>query len=447
MGGVPQPFLAKGNLAVWSADRTRIVYHTPDPGDPIFVADRSGGNPKQIFIDKPGVHNHYPTWSPDGRFIYFVGGIASIYEMDIWRIPAAGGVPERLTYHRARVAYPTLLDDRTLIYTAYTGSGAGLYAMDVERRIPHLVSFGLEEYLSISASADGRRLVATVANPSRNLWTAPISDHVVEESDVKSFRLPAGRASAPRFGPDYLLYLSSKGAADGLWKLKDGLATELWKPSAGDVIAAPAISPDGTQIAFAVREEGRSRLYTMAADGTNAHAMPESINVRDAPSWSPDGKWIAVSGVGDQGKANPLFKVSADGGQPVRLAEGVTYSPVWSPDGRMIVYIDSHGGATYQVKAVTPDGHAFPIPDLWVRYGGNRYRFLPGRKELVVIQGPVRHQDFWLLDLTTGNRRQLTNLRPGFETKNFDISPDGKTILFDRYRENSDVVLIDLPPR
>jgi hypothetical protein len=43
--------------------------------------------------------------------------------------------------------------------------------------------------------------------------------------------------------------------------------------------------------------------------------------------------------------------------------------------------------------------------------------------------------------------RQLTNLQPGFETKSFDISPDGKQILFDRIRENSDVVLIDLPPR
>ena len=29
------------------------------PGDPIFIADRNGGNPRQIFVDKPGIHNHY----------------------------------------------------------------------------------------------------------------------------------------------------------------------------------------------------------------------------------------------------------------------------------------------------------------------------------------------------------------------------------------------------
>ena len=68
-------------------------------------------------------------------------------------------------------------------------------------------------------------------------------------------------------------------------------------------------------------------------------------------------------------------------------------------------------------------------------------------KALALLRGYIRHQDFWLLDLATGQLRQLTNLRPGFDMKSFDVSPDGKQILFDRFRENSDVVLIDLPPR
>jgi Tol biopolymer transport system component len=72
---------------------------------------------------------------------------------------------------------------------------------------------------------------------------------------------------------------------------------------------------------------------------------------------------------------------------------------------------------------------------------------LPDGKALVVMQGEQWRQDFWLLDLATGRLRQLTNLRPGYDMKSFDVSPDGKQILFDRTRENSDVVLIDLPPR
>jgi Tol biopolymer transport system component len=339
------------------------------------------------------------------------------------------------------VAYPTLLDARTLIYTAVGEDGrSALYAMDVERRIPHAVSLGLEEYLSLAASTDGRHLVATVANPARYLWTVPIADHVVDDSGLSRFSLPTVRATAPRFGPDYLLYLSSKGGADGLWKWKGGSALELWKGSDGAVAAAPAISPDGAQIAFAVRSE-RVGLYLMAADGTGAHRIAESLDVRDAPSWSSDGKWIAV--VASEGQAIPLFKVPVDGGPPVRLAEGITSDPLWSPDGRFILYSEGQA-AMLSLRGVTPDGQPFPLPDVSVRYTGNRYRFLPDGKSLVVMQGLLWQQNFMLLDLETGGQRQLTNLRGGFGMQGFDVSPDGKKIIFDQYRENSDVVLIDL---
>jgi Tol biopolymer transport system component len=63
---------------------------------------------------------------------------------------------------------------------------------------------------------------------------------------------------------------------------------------------------------------------------------------------------------------------------------------------------------------------------------------------LVITLGLQWKQDFWLLDLATGHRRQLTNLRPESRMQSFDVSPDGKQIVFDRYRENSDIVLIDL---
>jgi serine/threonine protein kinase/Tol biopolymer transport system component len=446
MGGAFRPFLPEAVQVVWSPDRSQILYHSAAPGDPIFIADRNGGNPRQVFIDKRGVHNHYLTWSPDGRFVYFVRGIPSPYDMDIWRVPSGGGAAERLTHHRSRVAYPTFVDERTLIYstTREDGSGSGLYTMDVERRIPHPVTSGLEEFVSVGASADGRRLVATVANPIQNFWTTPISNRVVEDSGVTRFRVPAVRSANPRFGPDYLLYLSSRGGADGVWKLKDGAETELWRGSEGAVVVAPAVSPDGGQICFAARIGGRSFLYLMAADGTGAHRLAD-LDVGDAPSWSPDGKWIAV--VAHDGWEVPLFKVPVDGGAPARLVGGINYNPVWSLDGRFIVYSEAQGGPSHQLRGVTLDKQPFPLPEIRVRFAGNRYRFLPGSNSLVIMQGDLHHQNFWLLDPATGAMHQLTNLSPGLQIRSFDVSPDGKRILFDRYRENSDVVMIDLPPR
>ena len=446
MGGTLRAFLPNAVEAVWRPDRSHLVYYAPDPGDPIFVADRNGGNPRQIFISQPGIHNHYPTWSPRGRFVYFARGFPR-RDMDIWRVSPDGGTAERLTSHRSRVAYPVLVDEDTLIYSAARpdGSGSALYAMDVERRISHSVTSGLEEYASVAASADGRRLVATVANPIRNVWTAPISEHIVGEAGISRFNLPTVRASGPRFGPDYLVYLSSKGGPAGLWKFKDGVETELWKGSDRAVTAAPAVSPDGTEICFVLRHEGQAHLYLMASDGTNVRPLAPTLDVTDTASWSPDGKWIAV--VANEVKANPLFKVPVDGGPAVRLVEGVIADPVWSPDGRVILYSETKGSATGQLAAITPDRKPVPLPELWVLNTGNRYRFLPGGRALVVMLGEYWHQNFWLLDLSTGGLRQLTNFGPGYDMNSFDISPDGKQILFDRFRENSDVVLIDLPPR
>ena len=161
LGGTPRPFVEGGMNPIWSPDGKSLAYHTNDPGDPIFIADRNGSNPRRIFVAQPGVHCHYLTWSPDGRFIYFVRGIPPTEEMDIWRVPVSrsktAATPERITAHNARVEYPAWLDARTLIYSAAAedGSGRWLYAIDVEHRIPHRVSSGIaEQYLSVAVSRD-----------------------------------------------------------------------------------------------------------------------------------------------------------------------------------------------------------------------------------------------------------------------------------------------------
>jgi serine/threonine protein kinase len=445
-GAEPRPFLDGMVHAAWSADGQRIVYHEYGPGDPIFVMNRDSGQPKQIWVDKPGVHCHYQIWSPDGRYIYFVRGFPP-NEMDLWRIPADGGEPERMTHHNSKVGYPTFLDNRTLIYsaTAEDGSGFWLYAMDVEKRIPHRVTFGVDQYVSVSAAVgpDGRatRLVATVANPIGELWTVPISDQLAEESAVRRFTLPVTRAVSPRFGPQYVVFLSSKGGADSLWKTQDGETVELWRGSEGGVIAAPTVSPDGFRICLSIRRQGRNTLYVMNADGTNARPLATSLDVRDAPSWSPDGKFIAVAA--DEGEGTRVFKVPIDGAEPVRLVDGLSRLPIWSPDGSVILYSEPFQGPENAIKAVTPEKQPHPISELWVPRG-DRYRFLPNGKQVVALIGRYPKQNFWIVDLETGQRRQLTNLKSGDSIGSFDVSPDGRQILFDRVRQNSDIVLIDL---
>ena len=75
---------------------------------------------------------------------------------------------------------------------------------------------------------------------------------------------------------------------------------------------------------------------------------------------------------------------------------------------------------------------------------GGGHRFLPNGTGLVYVPRP-QSRDFWLLDLATKKTRPLTRLSDHGDVSAFDITPDGKEIVFDRLRDNSDIVLIDLP--
>ena len=443
LGGPPRPYLKDVAELDWSSDGARLTYHTPGPGDPLFIRDRAHSADRQIFEAPVGLHGHFPVWSPDDTFIYFVLGVVPD-EMDIWRIRAAGGAPERITAHHSHVSHPVFLNRRTLLYLATSSDArAGLYAVDVERRIPHRVSAGPGHYTSLAGSADGRRLVATVASSKGTLWRVPISEQVVEESAAARIALPTGSGFSPRSGANYLLYVSSRGGRTGIWKLADGGVTEMWSGPDGRIVGMPAIARNKRGIAFVVEERGRRQLYVMDDSGTNVRALPEPLDVRGSPAWSPDGASITVA-TNHQGTPR-LVTVSLDGGSSVPLVSEYSTDPAWSPDGRFLAYSGPDVGTTFQVKAAALDGGPYPLPNLTLPRGGRHLAFLPGRRALVVLRGEIERKNFWLIDLETGAERRLTNFGRDFIIKDFDVSEDGREIVFDRLQESSDVVLIERP--
>jgi serine/threonine protein kinase/Tol biopolymer transport system component len=445
-GGAPRNFLGEeaANLA-WSPDGERIVYHTFGNGDPMFVADRNGANARKIFGDQPGIHNHFPTWSSDGRSIYFVHGTPATREMDLWRIDPDGGHPERLTHRNTDIAYPTPSGKNTVFYVARDedGSGPWLWVFDLKRMDSRRVSVGLEQYTSVQASADGRKLVATISNPVAGLWTVPILDGVAEEHDVKPLPVPNVRALAPRFGGSSLFYLSSLGTGDGLWRLRDGQATEIWKGADGALFETPAVSPDGGRVAIVLRRNGKRQLHVLSSDGAELQPIAEGIVAQGSSCWSPDGKWIVTGGSDATGPG--LFKIPLEGGLVVRLVSGPALNPVWSPDGSLIVYAGTNVSTFAPLLAVRPDGSRVELPRISLRRLGEHVRFSPDGKSLIYMQGLLASQDFWLLDLASMKSRPLTRLQNRAAMRTFDITSEGKQIVFDRLRENSQVVMIELP--
>jgi len=454
-GGAGRPFLGPTTRPqAWSPNGAQLVYFNVTDGDPMFVADRTGGNPRQISRDPAGVHNHNLVWSTDGEWIYFVHGLDVADQMDIWRIRPAGGAAERMTQHRASITFLAPLNAHTVLFVAKAEdrSGPWLWALDVDRKVERRVSAGLEQYTSVAASGDGRRVIATVANPQANLWSVPILDRLANDGDVTAMSVPSVRAVSPRFRGADLFYLSARGAGDGLWRLHNGDLSEVWQGSDGALAEPSSISPDGRRAAIVVRKDGKRRVLLVSTDGSESRTLSTMLDAQGSSDWSPDGSWLATGG--DDGQGPGLFKVAVDGGTLVRLANGVATNPVWSPDGNLIVFAGATTGGRVPLLGVRPDGTAVDLPPMQTPTSVSQaHRFLPKGLALVYVQtdappgSSAPGHDLWLMDLTTKIKRQVARLTDSGEMGTFDVSPDGKRVVFDRLHENSDLVLIDLPAR
>ena len=452
-GGATRPFLASGAAAPsWSPDGARLAFFNNGGGDPLQTADRTGGDAKQIAVSQegffaPGVHSHNPVWSPDGQWIYFVHGYPTS-AMNIWRVKPMGGTAEQLTDFHVPLNYTAPFDARTVLYVARTETQTGpwLWALDVDRKVARRISSGLEQYTSVSASRDGRRIVASVSNPTGGLWRVPIRDRGADERDVQPYSLPTARAVAPRFGGGALFYLSTRATGDGLWSYQNGRATEFGKVLEGALPEPPAISRDGSRVALVVSRNGKRRLVVMASDGTDVRTLTEAVEVKSpggvgAADWSPNGAWIVTGGIDARGAG--LFKIPADGSTPTRLVEGEATNPIWSPDGNLIVYGGPLVSGQTRLLGVTPDGSPVPLPDVGARINSG-YRFTPDGKGLVYLP-LIQPPDFWMLDIAAKTTRQLTHLDSRGSVRIFDIAPGSGEIVFDRSNENSNIYLMDLP--
>jgi len=441
-GGPLQPYLREAAEFDWSRDGKRLVYHTTAPGDPLFVRESGKPGDRRIYVAPAGVHCHFPVWSPDDAFIYFSRGVPPD-DWDIWRLQPSGARLERITSHNARVTYPVMLNRRTLVYLATDtdGSGPWMYAVDVERRLPHRISSGLERYTSLAASADGARLVATITNDRTSVWHMALTGDSTAATAAGGPSPVAANGVTPRLGADFLLYISWRGERQGIWSLTRGTTREIWSSAHSRIVGGPAVAPEGRRIAFSVEDNGRTLLYMMDNDGSHVRVLTDSLALRGNPAWAPDGQSV-VSAVVRDGEPR-LTRIFLNGDSPLPLVSEYSIDPAWSPDGRFLVYSGADVGTTFPLRAAAADGRPYPLPSVLLTRGARRVAFFRDPQALVILGGEIGHKNFWLLDLRTGAQRILAELPADFVIRDFDISAAGSEIVFDRVQVNSDLALIE----
>ncbi len=106
----------------------------------------------------------------------------------------------------------------------------------------------------------------------------------------------------------------------------------------------PAISPDGSMVAYVAGPQGQMQLYVRQLGGGRDIPLTEGVSGHHRwPKWSPDGSRIAFQTLGSSGWSinvvpslggipTPLVRPDSAGGQGA-------HSPAWSPDGSAIAYV------------------------------------------------------------------------------------------------------------
>src|SRR5256714_10007184 len=111
--------------------------------------------------------------------------------------------------------------------------------------------------------------------------------------------------------------------------------------------SAGAFSPDGRFFAIAAKHKDRDDLVILdVKEDEEVRRIPLPLNGLTTPSWSPDGKALVFTGY--DGGISDLFVVNADGSGLHRLTNDkyADLQPSWAPDGKTIAFATDRGAAT-----------------------------------------------------------------------------------------------------
>jgi Tol biopolymer transport system component len=214
-------------------------------------------------------------------------------------------------------------------------------------------------------------------------------------------------------------------------------AAALSLPASRQVTAAPgwetdpALSPDGTLIAYVSDESGQPDLWVIDARGGNALRLTDDAAADRNPAWMPDGS--AVIFESERSGRAAIWRVPRLGGAATLvLPHGC--DPAISRDGRTIAYADNPPGGALRIAVAPlqrPDEARFLTADDTGLWSHRHPAFSPDGRTICYSD----ERDLWLVPVEGGKRRHLTthgvvDVEPAW-------SPDGRWVYFASVRSGS----------
>jgi len=199
---------------------------------------------------------------------------------------------------------------------------------------------------AVAISPDGRYVVYVLRDAENQSLRV---QNVATRSDVQVLAPDVVDFAGVTFSPDgdHIYFVRSDKTTDKFRYLYEipvlgGAPRQIVR----DLDAPIDFSPDGKRFAFqrGIPETQSVEVRMANADGSGERliaAIPANTNFQYGPTWSPDGKTIAIAVLGSDKDVNWAVKVvnTADGkvGTLVSLGGRFVGRPLWAPDGGLVV--------------------------------------------------------------------------------------------------------------
>lgn len=213
---------------------------------------------------------------------------------------------------------------------------AGLFVVRTEGGEPRCVLAGPKVNDPVAWSPDSKRIALAVPSEGGGSHIA-ILDLVTAEAE----RVTKGNGRSPSWSRDgrEIVYVSNRTGRDEIWSADVATGGETRITSSGGH-TYPAISPQGNRIAWLSEREGLV-ILDRASGRRSGAALSKRVSY--APSWSPDGRFIAVTAEVQGGVQ--VYLLTEDGRETLMLTKSAGNGMAsWSPDGRRMVVVTNEDG-------------------------------------------------------------------------------------------------------
>jgi Tol biopolymer transport system component len=210
-------------------------------------------------------------------------------------------------------------------------------------------------------------------------------------------------------------------------------------------------SPDGTKFAFVIFSRGRNQLAIV--DVSRARIIEEidldPLRSFINPAWSPDGKYIVVSGL--QEGIGDLYMYDLSGRTLERLTSDYTSNihPAWSPDGRYIAFSSERintmqGGGKYSFDLGIYEVATGSLQTLDVFSGASNLNplFAADNQSLYFLSDRDGFRNLYNVDLNTGKVDMLTDYMTGISgitaySPAISMAPGSGSLVYTYYNDNA----------